>query len=175
MADMTEITTKQAGNLQPNSSPIDDYSPNLIDADDTKSISSGVYSNLGRGLQEDDLKAPGTQKLILAELDRYERCKDDLEKYRKLYHDRDKETAMLKTQVLLSSSSEILYSLVLTASSIVLGLVPSIFTIKENETPTITIILGIILGLVGLAPLITAIVFKVRTQKTIKEQLDSKE
>ena len=68
-----------------------------LSSDATKE--KGVYSNLKRQLTEDDLNSPGTQRLILAELDKYDECKKELNYYKDQYHRKDKENAVFKQLV----------------------------------------------------------------------------
>lgn len=57
----------------------DEYVASSVDADSIKH--GNAFSKLNRELQDEDLNNRGTQRLILNELDKYEVCKDQLEKY----------------------------------------------------------------------------------------------
>lgn len=123
---------------------------NIPITDDSESVKHGrAFSKLNRELQDDDLNNRGTQRLILNELDKYEVCKVQLEKYKERFHTADKDNAVLKSQLNSSTAFEITNSFMLTIGSILIGLTPSIN--KNGETYYLTwVILGIgIVTLVG--------------------------
>lgn len=127
--------------------PSKENTPTIVDSDSVKH--GGAFSKLNRELQDEDLNNRGTQRLILNELDKYEVCKMQLEKYQERFHTADKENAVLKSQLNSSTAFEITNSFMLTIGSILIGLTPSIN--KDGETYYLTwIILGIgIVTLVG--------------------------
>lgn len=127
--------------------PSKENTPTIVDSDSVKH--GGAFSKLNRELQDEDLNNRGTQRLILNELDKYEVCKMQLEKYQERFHIADKENAVLKSQLNSSTAFEITNSFMLTIGSILIGLTPSIN--KDGETYYLTwIILGIgIVTLVG--------------------------
>lgn len=123
---------------------------NIPITDDSESVKhGGAFSKLNRELQDDDLNNRGTQRLILNELDEYEVCKVQLEKYQERFHTADKDNAVLKSQLNSSTAFEITNSFMLTIGSILIGLTPSIN--KNGQTYYLTwVILGIgIVTLVG--------------------------
>lgn len=127
--------------------PSKENTPTIVDSDSVKH--GGAFSKLNRELQDEDLNNRGTQRLILNELDKYEVCKMQLEKYQERFHTADKENAVLKSQLNSSTAFEITNSFMLTIGSILIGLTPSIN--QDGETYYLTwIILGIgIVTLVG--------------------------
>lgn len=125
----------------------DEYETSLVEADSIKR--GNAFSKLNRELQDEDLNNRGTQRLILNELDKYEDCKKQLEKYRERFYTADKNNAVLSAQLNSSTAFEITNSLMITIGSILIGLTPSI--LKDGTTYYLTWIvcsIGII-ALVG--------------------------
>lgn len=109
----------------------------------------GVYSNLKRQLSEEDLNSPGTQRLILAELDKYDECKKDLNFYKEAYHRKDKENAVYKQQISNNKAFDVVYSFLLAAGPAILGLSPSVCE-KDKTIGVMLIIIGVICLLAGI-------------------------
>ena len=125
----------------------DEYVASSVDADSIKH--GNAFSKLNRELQDEDLYNRGTQRLILNELDKYEVCKDQLEKYRERFYAVDKDNAVLRAQLNSSTAFEITNSAMITIGSILIGLTPSV--LKDGVTYYLTwIVLSIgVLALIG--------------------------
>jgi hypothetical protein len=96
------------------------------------SIPLSPYSNLKRGLSEEDLKTPAVQRILLSEVDKLEnrslelesQLKERNESFERLkdnYHTVDKERSILNEKFNTSISQEVLYSFCLTSGSIIIG------------------------------------------------------
>ncbi len=125
----------------------DEYVPSLTDSDSIKH--GGAFSKLNRELQDEDLNNRGTQRLILNELDKYEECKKELEKFKSDFFKVDKENAVLKSQLNSATSFELINGFMMTVGSILIGLTPSI--LKDGEQYYLTwVILAIgVISLIG--------------------------
>lgn len=110
----------------------------------------GVYSNLTRQLTEDDLNSPGAQRLILAELDKYDECKKDLNYYKEQYHRKDKENAVYRQLVTSTRAFDIIYSTLLAIGPALLGLSTYFFTNKDVLGGIIMICIGVICLIAGI-------------------------
>ena len=116
---------------------------------DVLAKNKGVYSNLKRQLSEEDLNSPGTQRLILAELDKYDECKQNLNYYKDAYHRKDKENAVFRQQLSSNKSFDIVYSFLLAVGPAILGLSPSIMT-KDKLTGILMVVIGVVCLLSGI-------------------------
>lgn len=119
--------------------------------------SKGAFSKISRELTEQDLNSPGTQRLILNELDKYEECKIQLEFYRDKYFERDKTCAVYSQIIKTSKLFEIVCSAMLAIGPALMSLSPSIVDKDGNWYYLSTIILvlgGVILVSGVLAKLI---------------------
>ena len=101
----------------------DEHKEHGVNPDTTK---KSAFSNLRRDLSDEDMSSPGTQRLLLRDLDNYEECKIKLEECGRKYHEKDKENAVLNTKLMANSSFDILYSVMLSLGAALIGLVPSI-------------------------------------------------
>lgn len=135
----------------------DEYVESYASSDSVKQ--GAAFSKLKRELQEEDLNNRGAQRLILNELDKYEVCKKQLEKYRDRFHIADKENAVLKAKLRSSASFEIMNSAMLTIGSILIGLTPSI-QIDGKPYYLTWIVLGI-----GIVALVSSIATKFLNRK----------
>ena len=117
-----------------------------------------AFRNLQRDLSQDDLNSPGTQKMLLAELERLEisnvkvesKCESlnkELKEYNEKYHKCDKEKAILENNLNHETKNEILYAFCLTVGSALFGIS---FSIREATFWWITTILGISIMVGGL-------------------------
>lgn len=79
-----------------------------------------------RELSDEDLNSPGTQRLILNELDKYEECSKLLEEYKTKYYKSETSRAVLEERANTSDSFEILYSASLSFGAMLVGLTPSL-------------------------------------------------
>lgn len=103
---------------------VDIHEGNVISADSVKS--RGAFSKLKRELSDEDLNSPGTQRLILNELDKYEECSKLLEEYKTKYYKSETSRAVLEERANTSDSFEILYSASLSFGAMLVGLTPSL-------------------------------------------------
>ena len=98
----------------------------------SNTIPSSPYSNLQRGISEEDLKTPAIQRILLSEVDKLEnRClelesmlRDKISDYGDLkekFHTKDKEKSIVDEKFKISVSQEILYTFCLTSGSAILG------------------------------------------------------
>lgn len=126
----------------------DEHDEHIVSVDTVKK--RGAFSNLKRELSDEDLNSPGTQRLILNELDKYEECSKQLELYKSKYYECDKDRAIYKERANSSNAFEILYSSSLSVGAMLIGLTPSL-----NEK-----IEGWLVGVVGLLLLAGGIIAK---------------
>lgn len=126
----------------------DEHDEHIVSADTVKK--RGAFSNLKRELSDEDLNSPGTQRLILNELDKYEECSKQLELYKSKYYECDKDRAIYQERANSSNAFEILYSSSLSVGAMLIGLTPSL-----NEK-----IEGWFVGVVGLLLLAGGIIAK---------------
>lgn len=105
-----------------------DEEPILPIAGSSKSTKqSTAYQELKRDLSEDELTSPGALKLMLNDLDR---LNDEVAKtspYKDLFHEKDKEVAVLEGKLIKNTNNEILYSVAITIGSALLGVCPAIW------------------------------------------------
>lgn len=99
-----------------------------------------ALENIQRNLTQEDLDSPGTQKMILAELERLQEANKDLEEFRDKYHGADKERDVLKEKLNSNKADEILYSASLTMSSAIFGIS---FSITEDTKWIVAIMSGV--------------------------------
>lgn len=106
--------------------------------------SKGAFSKISRELTEQDLNSPGTQRLILNELDKYEECKIQLEFYRDKYFELDKTCAVYSQIIQTSKLFEIVCSAMLAIGPALMTLAPSIVDKDGNwyYLSTIILVLG---------------------------------
>ncbi len=109
----------------------------------------GAYQKLRRDLSEEELSSPGTQKMILSDLDRLEDEVDTLLVYKDKFHAKDKSEAVLKEQLKSSTSKEVLYTVSISLGATLIGLSNSIWT-TENNNGAIVLTCGIVLVIGGL-------------------------
>lgn len=140
------------------SSQVDEHSEQFISPDTNKR--RNAFSNLKRELTDEDLKSPGTLRLILRDLDNYEECKSQLDKYKSMFHEKDKDNAVLETKLGASNGFDILYSVMLSLGSALMGMVPSIQN-KDGNVYYMSVVVGAI-GLVVLLSGILTRLFKKR-------------
>lgn len=123
--------------------------------------SKKAFSKISRELSEDDLKAPGTQRLLLSEIDQYEECKAQLEKYRTLYFNSIADCRVLKEQLKSNAALEITTGSIIALGPALMTLAPSIVDKDGNWYYVSTIVL-----IIGLSLLIGGIITKMLTHKS---------
>lgn len=126
-----------------------------------------AFKNLPRDLSPDDLNNSGTQKMLLAELERlemsnlkletkFEEVNNNLESYKEKFHLCDKEKAVLEKDILHEKKNEILYAFCLSVGSAVFGISFSI--IKEVS-------FWWMLSVLGLAFMVGGLIYKFKFNK----------
>ena len=88
---------------------------------------------LHRELTDDDLKSPGTQKMLLEMLATAELECDELKGYVDKYHEADKNAAVLQVKVDKERGFDVLYSLCLAVGGAALGWSSAIWSPKNNH------------------------------------------
>lgn len=122
---------------------------------------SKPLSGLNRQLTEDDLKSPGVRKLLLGQLDEYEKCKSRLEITITNFHSKDKETAVLTEKLKTFVNFDWIYTGLLTIGSILIGYYAS----QPDQGP--------ILLILGISSVIIALFFKYRNSHENKNGKNS--
>lgn len=135
---MEQMNNNQVDEEQKDLTPIDSPQPR-----DTKK-GKGAFSKISRELSEQDLSSPGTQRLILNELDKYEECKIQLEFYRDKYYERDKSCAVYSQMLKSSKLFEVICSTMLAVGPAMMSLSPSVVDQDGNwyYLSTIILVLG---------------------------------
>lgn len=108
-----------------------------------------AFSKIGRELTEQDLNSPGTQRLLLNELDKYEECQINLELYRERYHQLNTQCAVYKEKIKSSTLFEIICSAMLAIGPALMTLAPNVLDSQGNWDYRSYIILS--LGIITLA------------------------
>lgn len=114
---------------------------------DGNKMSKGAFSKINRELSEDDLKSPGTQRLILNELDKYEACKAELDFYREQYYEVASECKVYEEKLKSNTTNEVASGFLLAFGPSLMTLAPSIVNKDGNwyYLSTIVLIIGVIL------------------------------
>ncbi|MCH2451068.1 MAG: hypothetical protein MK198_13100 [Gracilimonas sp.] len=84
-------------------------------------------SNVKRELTEEELKSPAAQKLLVEELERVERERNELLDYRDNFYSVDKELSILQEKLNKNISIEVISSSCLAIGAAAIGLAPSIW------------------------------------------------
>ena len=113
-----------------------------------QSGTKNAFKNLQRDLSQDDLNSSGTQKMLLAELERLERINGELEEFKNDYYQADKEREVLKEKLKRDTATDILYSASLTMSS-------AVFSISFCVTESTQYILAIMSGVLFIGSIIS--------------------
>lgn len=119
----------------------------VVEPHDGNKLSKGAFSKINRELTEEDLKSPGTQRLILNELDKYESCKAELDFYREQYYERSADCKVYEEKLKSNTTNEVASGFLLAFGPSLMTLTPSIVD-KNGEwyyLSTIVLIIGIIL------------------------------
>ena len=140
MADSVKLDEEPHNLRQPK---IDEHTTNSsFDQDMVKR--SGAFSNLKRELTDEDLNSPGTQRLLLNELDKYDECQKKNEELQTKFYSSDKKNAVLTAELKSSRAFDIMYSFMLTVGSILIGLSPSINVNGQNYLTWWVFCIGVI-------------------------------
>lgn len=111
-----------------------------------------AFSKISRELSEDDLKSPGTQRLLLGEIDQYEECKKQLDKYKDLYYKKDADCKVYQEKLKSNATLEV-------ASGSLLAIGPALMSMsisvvdkdgKWYYISSILLVIGIIMLLCGI-------------------------
>ncbi|MCQ2336010.1 MAG: hypothetical protein MJ010_02370 [Paludibacteraceae bacterium] len=99
------------------------------------------FSKLNRTLSESDLKSVGVQKILLSQMDDYEKCKEELDCYRKKYYASDKKCAEYAVKESSNTKTEALYSCLLAIGSAILGMYPGL---SDCAAKWVVVVFGIL-------------------------------
>lgn len=135
---------------------VDEEPQNQIDPDTTKR--RDAFSKISRELTESDLKSPGTQRLLLRDLDNYEECKKQLEELREKYRIADRNNGIYEVKLHQYEGVDYLYSFLLGIGSALIGLFPSFLSSD-------LLYIGILIGLLGLVAFVASLIIKHRNIK----------
>ena len=94
------------------------------------------FRRLSRELSPEDLRETGTQKMILARLDRLEDENEELKEFKEKFHERDKDVAVLRERLKKSTAQDIVIGATLAGGSLVLGYLPSLLLPTGLLSPT---------------------------------------
>ncbi|OUN71158.1 hypothetical protein [Barnesiella sp. An55] len=136
---------------------VDEHPEQYISPDTNKR--RNAFSNLKRELTDEDLQSPGTLRLILRDLDNYEDCKSQLDNYKNKFHEKDKDNAVLETKLKASNNFDILYSVMLSLGSALMGMVPSIQN-KEGNVYYMSFVIGVIGFIILVSGILTRLLKK---------------
>jgi hypothetical protein len=82
---------------------------------------------LRRELSDDDLKSPGTQKMLLDELGRADAECESLRSFVPLYHEADKHAAVLEERLRTHTALEVMFGVGVGIGGALIGVAPSIW------------------------------------------------
>jgi hypothetical protein len=85
-----------------------------------------VFRGLPRELTVNEWNSGGTRKLILERMAQLESELVELKKYRSQYHDKDKESAVLRQKLQQATAADKLFDLCLAGGGVLMGLAPSL-------------------------------------------------
>lgn len=86
-----------------------------------RTIPANPFANVKRELSDDELQSPAVQKLLLNDNYRMEKENEQLKEYEALYHQRDKEAAVLNEKLKASRGHDILYTACEAVGSLLVG------------------------------------------------------
>lgn len=86
-------------------------------------------SRVRREMTDDELSQPAVQKMMLDELERLDRERDDLLPYREKFAEADKECAILKEKLKPKIAADVFFGGCTTIGSIMVGLAPSAWSV----------------------------------------------
>jgi hypothetical protein len=107
-------------------------------------VPSSPFINIKRDLNEDDLKAPAVQRLLLSDNDKLEHQVHRLEIIEEKFHIIDKECAVLKEKLNQNTAFEIIFTTCIAVGSAICG-ISSIFW-SQNGYILLLIGLGLTFG-----------------------------
>ena len=102
------------------------------------------FHGLSRQLSPEDLRQTGTQKMILDLLDRLQDENEELKEFKELFHERDKDVAVLRERLKKSTAQDIVIGATLAGGALVLGYLPSLLLPTGLPSPTgwIALVIG---------------------------------
>ncbi|THK35654.1 hypothetical protein EHS39_23820 [Ensifer sp. MPMI2T] len=86
------------------------------------------FQSVRRDLSEEELSAPGVQKMLLDDLERLEEELATAKAFRERFHVADKRAAILEEQLATANANEFLYNGCLMAGSVLLGFAPNVWS-----------------------------------------------
>ncbi len=111
-----------------------------------------AFSKISRVLSEDDLKSPGTQRLLLGEIDQFEECKKQLDKYKDLYYKKDADCKVYQEKLKSNATLEVASGSLLAIGPALMSM--SISVVDKNGEwyyiSTILLVIGVIMLLCGI-------------------------
>ncbi|MEY1638430.1 hypothetical protein [Tenuifilum osseticum] len=110
------------------------------------SVPSSPFLNIKRDLNEEDLKSPAVQRLLLSENDKLEHQVHRLEIFEEKFHSLDKECAVLKEKVSQNTAFEIIFTTCIAIGSALCG----ISSLYWSQKGYILLLIGLGLTLGGI-------------------------
>jgi len=101
------------------------------------------FAKVRRELDETEFKSPAMQRILLDENERLQSDNEELGRYRELYHEADKNCAVLRERTKKSTAVEVMYSVCLCVGSVALGYAPTLW--GNQPLGGITLGVGIVL------------------------------
>jgi hypothetical protein len=128
-----------------------DIAPEDTGEDAPLSHSKGrrAFTNVRRELSDEELSSPAVQRMLIDDIERIEKEKNELSEYQVKFHEADKKSAILEEKVKSSVSQEVIFSVCLTVGSAALGYAPSVWS--TQPTGWISIVFGVVLIIGGIA------------------------
>lgn len=88
---------------------------------------STAFAKVRREVSEDEFTSPGVSRILLDQISDLSQRVQEETKFRGLYHEADKERALLQEKLKLRLSSEIISGFVLTLGSLLIGFSPALW------------------------------------------------
>ena len=103
------------------------------------------FRNIRRQLTEEELTAPGVQKLLLDELEGAEAEREASQTYVSRFHEADKRAAILEERSRLSTATEVMFAVMLAVGSGIMGLGASLWD-KGGAGILVVVLGGLLVG-----------------------------
>ena len=110
------------------------------------------FARMRRELTDDELSNPAVQKMMMDEIDRLDREREDLLTYRDKFAETDKSCAILHEKLKPKIAADVFFGGGTAIGSAMIGLAPSVWNVG---------VIGIALGALGVALLLSGILAKV--------------
>ena len=109
-----------------------------------------AFSKLRRELSDEELKSPAVQRLLIDDIERLEKENGKLSHFQDIYHDADKQAAILKEKLKTHIAVEIIFGVCLTIGAALIGFSPSLWD-PSKPHGWASIALGVVLIVGGIA------------------------